>query len=407
MSVTQLDKSSASIPPHVPPELLFDFDYRLDTTGVADQHEVLDSLDSRGAPPIFYTRAYGGHWVIRNYAMCHEIFNDHKRFGTYPSYIPPMADALAMIPVQIDPPDHGRYKRILGPLFSPLATRRLEEHIRAAALESLEPLVARRSCDFVTEYSQMFPQRVFLRFMGLPLEKSREFVEWAKASVTGSLEAKRAAHAKISGFLSVYVDERMADPQDDWGSMLVKAKDERGNPALDRPEILNICNMLFVAGLDTVTNAHSHIWRYLGSRPDLQAQLRVDPSSIPAVVEELLRLFPVTNNSRKVRKDMEFHGLRFRAGESLLMLLSPANRDPAQFSDPLKFDIDRDSNVHLTFGAGIHRCIGSNIARSELRISIEEWQRLIPPFRVGAGEITSIGGITMGIEHLPLEWDAP
>jgi cytochrome P450 len=400
-----VDSDSVVIAPdHVPPDLVVAFDYKKATTGVSDQHAALNELDRQELPPIFYTPAYGGHWVVRSYALVHEVFNDHQNFSTFPSFIPPIPDQLPLIPVQIDPPEHGRYKRILGPLFSPLATRRLEAFIRETAVELLGPIAGRSSCDFVKDYAQCFPQRVFLRFMGMPVDKSGEFVQWAKDFLIGSPQAKKDAGRKITEFIDGFVEEKMAAPGDDWAGTLIKARDTDGRPALTREEIVNICYMLFLAGLDTVTNAHSHMWRYLAENPHLQTALRADPSRIPANVEELLRLFAITNNSRKVRRDMEFHGLRLRAGEPVLLIVSTANRDPDQFPDPHRFDLDRDANVHLSFGAGIHRCIGSNIARAELRISLEEWQSRLPNFRLGEGEISSIGGVTMGLESLPLVW---
>ena len=397
------------VPDHVPPHLVLDFDYRAATTGRPDPYEGLLALDRPEVPSFFYTPANGGHWVARTYEHVSEIFRDHARFATYPSFIPPAPNQPPMIPIQIDPPEHGRYKRLLGPLFSPAAAARLETEIRKTAVSLIEPFAARGACDFVKEYAQLFPQHVFLRFMGMPVEKATDFVEWAKQFLVGATPAeKSAAGRQIVAFIEEFVDRESKAPSDDWAGFLIRSVTADGEAALTRQEIINICYLLFLAGLDTATNAHAHAWRYLAHNPEAQGDLRTHPERIPLAMEELLRFNAITNNSRRARSDMDFHGVHLRQGDAILLVVELANRDPAQFADPNAVRLDREDNLHLTFGAGIHRCIGSNLARTELRVSLEEWQRRIPEFRLGDDSgVRSIGGVTMGLDSLPLVWDVP
>lgn len=393
------------VPPHVPRELVMDFDYKAATSGQSDPYEALLALDEAGAPPLFYTPAQGGHWVARSYEDVSEIFRDYKSFGTYPSFIPPNPNQPPMIPIQIDPPEHGRYKRLLGPLFSPAAAKRLEVEIRKTAIELIDPIAARQSCDFVLEYAQLFPPLIFLRFMGMPVENAADFVDWAKMFLVGSPAEKAAAAQRIVAYIEGFVDEKRKSPQDDWASFLATSLDANGQPALTREELVNISYLLFLGGLDTATNAHAHAWRYLAGNMAAQRDLRAHPEGIPAAMEELLRVNAITNNSRRVREDMEFRGVKLKAGDPILLLVAAANRDDAQFEQPDEVKLDREDNVHLTFGAGIHRCLGSNLARMELRISLEEWQKRIPEFSLGdTSGIRSIGGVTMGLDSLPLVW---
>lgn len=396
----------APVPDHVPRELVYHFNHWRASTDVSDPYAAFAELDRKGVPKIFYSTANGGHWVVRHYALVHEIFNDHQNFGTYPSFIPPNPDTLPMIPMQIDPPDHGRYKRLLGPLFSPAAARRLEQAIAKTVDELLQPLERKTSCEFLGEYAQRFPQLVFLRLMGMPVEKAAEFVEWAKDFLTGTVSEKMEAKAKIVQFIDEFVEQRGIKPGEDWTSLLVTAVTEEGSSALNRREVLNICYMLFLAGLDTVTNAHAHIWRYLAEHAEVQEDLRRNVAKIPLAIEELLRLFAITNNSRRARHDMDFHGLKLKAGDAVLLIVAAANRDSEQFARPFDAVLDREHNVHLTFGAGIHRCLGSNIARTELRISLEQWLKRVPAFRRGPEEVLGLGGVTIGLKSLPLEWGA-
>jgi len=395
----------SNIPDHVPHGLVVNFDYRAATTGGSDPYAAMLRLAESGAPPLFYTPAYGGHWVARTYDLVSEIFRDYRRFGTYPSFIPPNPNQPALIPIQIDPPDHTRYRRLLGPLFSPGAASRLEDQVRRIAVELISPIAKRRSCEFVSEYARLFPQYVFLRLMGMPTDHVEEFVGWVKDFLTGTPSQKADAGKIISGFIARFIDEKRGRPGDDWASFLSGAVSETGDSALTREEIINISYLLFLAGLDTATNAHAHAWRYFAQNPAVQSELRENPERIPSAMEELLRVNAITNNSRKVREDMEFHGTQLKRGEAILLLVALANRDPEHFDGPDEVRLNREDNVHVTFGAGIHRCLGSNLARMELRVSLEEWQRLLPPFTLADGaDIHAIGGVTMGIDRLPLVW---
>jgi cytochrome P450 len=396
------------IPPHVPKHLVFDFDYIAATkTAGSSPFPPLFALDEQGLPDIFWSPLHGGHWVTRRYAALNEIFRDHEHFSTHPMVIPPMKDQpVKMIPMEIDPPDHQRFRRVMGPLFTPVAARRSEKIIRDLAVSLADRVAARGECDFVAAFANKLPPLAFLGFMGMPTERVDEFVGWASASLVGEPEEQAAAGQKIIAFVSEYVESKYASPGDDWASALITAKEADGSPALTRDELVNISYFLFLGGLDTVLNSLSHAWRYLAETPDAQAELRNNPDLIPGAVEEFLRINTIVNNSRRVRKDLRFEGIDFKAGDAVLMLSAVANRDPRQFEAPNKVDFTREVNPHLTFGMGVHRCLGSNIARMEMRIALEEWFKRIPAFHLKPrAEIHATGGVTMGLQNLPLAWE--
>ncbi|MGH6617142.1 cytochrome P450 [Sphingomonas sp.] len=394
------------VPDHVPADLVFDFDYIQATHDVADPYQALMALDRNGYPDIFYSPLLGGHWVVRRYEDVFAIFRDHQGFTSYPIVIPEIqAQTERMIPIQIDPPDHKKYRRVLGPLFTPAATNRLEEIVRETAIDLIDPLVPLGGGDFVRDFAHRFPPTVFLRFMGMPTDRLEEFVGWASDSLVGTAEQQVAAGAKITEFVGRFVDEKYHAPGEDWASIMVQATEPDGTPMLTRAEIINISFFLFLAGLDTVLNSLAHAWRYLATHPEAQQRLSTDPDAIPGAVEEMLRLNTITNNSRRARHDLIFRNVEMRAGDPVLLLAAAANRDGGKFPDPERADLEREHNLHLSFGAGIHRCIGSNLARAEMRIAIEEWLRRIPSFSLRPGaEIRSIGGVTMGLQSLPLSW---
>ena len=396
------------IPAHVPSDHVMEFDYIAATEDVDDPYEALMDLDRAGVPDIFYSPRHGGHWVVRRYEDVYALLRDTESFGTYPAGIPPQQGGPArMLPFEADPPDHGRYRRILGPLFTPAATQGLEEVVRTTASQLIDRFASDGETDFVESFAARFPPLIFLGLMDLPSGNIEEFVELAEKFLCSPTEQAFAGE-KILAILHRHIEAKMREPAEDWISHLIARRETDGSPMLSQDELVNIAFFLFLAGLDTVKNALSHSWRYLAGRPDLQRELHEKPSAVPLLVEELLRFFTITINNRWAMRDMDFKGAPFRKGDGILMLTPVANRDPRKFEHGEAIDITREINPHLTFSAGPHRCLGSYIARMELRVALEEWSKRIPTFRIREGTvIRSTGGPTLGLASLPIAWDAP
>jgi cytochrome P450 len=402
-------KFTSNIPSHIPSALVYDFDYISATKNAgSDPFSPLLALDPCGAPDFFWSPLLGGHWVARRYADVIKLFQDHEHFATHPLSIPPMqGQPTKMIPLEIDPPDHQRYRQIMGRLFTPAATLRIEAEIRKHAAALIEKIAEGTQTDFVETYADRFPPLVFLGLMDMPTDRIDEFVSWASASLVGEPHDQAAAGQNIISFIYEYVERKynQTKTSDDWISTLIDAKDPEGAPALTRAEIVDISYFLFLAGLDTILNSLAHIWRYLAEHSVDQHVLRNNPGMIPNAVEEFLRFNTVATQSRTATQDLIFRGIEIKKGEAVLLLSAVANRDPVQFENGERVDFTRDPNRHLTFGAGVHRCLGSNIARLELRVSLEEWFKRIPPFRLKENTaLRATGGVTMGLEKLPLVW---
>ena len=399
---------ASTAPSHVPENLILDFNYQLDPGNKPTPYEAIEALIKANPPEIFYTPANGGHWVATSYSAIHEIYRNYDDFTTFPVTIPPIKDKpRKLVPIEVDPPDHKKYRAILGPLFTPGAVAKMEDQVRDVAIELIEDVKSKGQCEFLTEVAEKFPPLIFLKFMGMPSDRLEEFVGWAKGMLSNDPETQAMSGAAIGMYIAEFMAAKEHDLDDDWASLLFTAQDESGAPALSPEERLDIAFFLFLAALDTVVNFLTNSWRHLAEKPDLVATLRENPAKIPDAVEEMFRVFAVVNSSRMAKKTTTVKGVTIQKGEQILLMTAISNRDADKFEAPLKLDIEREDNVHLSFGAGPHRCIGSNLARSEARIFMEEWLRRIPQFAIAAGAtVESKGGITLGYKSLPLEWSA-
>ncbi|SPM37375.1 Cytochrome P450, partial [Mycobacterium rhizamassiliense] len=297
-----------------------------------------------------------------------------------------------LIPLGVDPPDHGRYRRLLDPMFSPRRMEAQEADIAERANRFIDAFADRGSCDFTTEFAELFPSAVFLGLMGLPWGELDTLVGMRDGLLhPGTPEStpqertaiQRETAQRVYAYFDRILDDREASPRDDVLSELVGPdKDE----PLSRDEALGTCFVLLTAGLDTVTDSLTCFWAYLAQHPDRRREIVADEAVIPHAVEELLRWeTPVPMVVRWAREESDLGGEVVAAGHHVLVNLSAANLDPAEFDDPLTVRFDRAGNRHLAFGGGAHRCLGSHLARRELRIALREWHRRIPEYTLAPG----------------------
>lgn len=316
-----------------------------------------------------------------------------------------------LIPLEVDPPAHTRYRRLLNPWFVPREMQRLEPDVRAAVRELIDGFADRGRCDFHEELATPLPSRIFLALMGLPTEDLPQFLAWRDATIRpdvepgdiGGAERIRAETARaISDYFRAEIARRRRHPDGTLLSNIVHATIE-GQP-LTEPELLGISHLLLLGGLDTVTATLDCMVHFLARHPDHRRQLLEDPSLIPSAVEELLRwLTPVMVVSRSVARDLEIDGVALEAGDPTFVVLGAANDDESEFGDTA-IDFRRDPNRHLAFGAGHHLCLGAHLARLELRVALEELHARIPDYRIPDGaEISFSTGIRQA-DHLPLEF---
>ena len=390
-------------PGHIPDKVVFDFDIYGDDRLTEDLHASYETLHT-DAPDVFWTPRNGGHWMITRYEDIMDVVRDPEHFSVREMQIPRVEDPPLFIPLSLDPPDNIPYRQALMPFFAPKTVRAMEPKIRQFAVDMIEAVAGEGECDFVDDISSQFPVSVFMELMGMPLDRLREFRTQADAYFESRSDEDVAANfGKIVAIMTELIEMRMSDPQDDLMSKMTQFQINGRDITLG--ELQSICSILFLGGMDTVTNVSSYLFRHLAGDAELQARLAREPEKIPDFIEEGLRSFGVVNTPRLVTKDFERFGVPFRTGDMVLCMLPLGGRDDRKNANPNDFDIDRQKIDHVTFSSGPHLCLGHTLARLEMRVLTEEWMKRIPSFHTKPGIKThSRVGTVMALEQLPLEW---
>lgn len=327
-------------------------------------------------------------FVLRN----HEIFSSNIEMA--------LGNVRPLIPLNIDPPAHSKYRKLLDPLFAP---RRMEEQdadITARANALIDTFIDRGECNFTEEFAEIFPSSVFLGLTGLPMDELDMFLrlrdgilhpEKLDPNAAVDPDARAAVMNKtgqeIYGYFGPLIQERRARPTDDVISGFLAAKVD--GDSLSEEEILDILFLFLIAGLDTVSDTLTCFYAFLARNPSHRRQIVDDPSCIPNAVEELLRWeTPVPAGVPRIAtQDTELpNGCPVSKGTSVIPVYGAANVDPADCPDPFDVRFDREVNRHVAFGGGVHRCLGSHLARRELRVTLREWHRRIPEYQLKPGD---------------------
>jgi cytochrome P450 len=356
-------------------------------------------------PGFFHTaQREATEYVLRH----HELFSSAGALD--------LGNVRPLIPLNVDPPQHTKYRRLLDPLFAPQRMDAIEADVTERANRFIDGFIERGECNFSQDYAELFPSSVFLGLFGLPWEELDAILGMRDGilrpgAADGEVEldpdkrlaVQRETGARIYDYFDHVLDERAAHPRDDILSGFLTA--EIDGDRLDREDILDICFLLLIAGLDTVTDSLTCFYAYLAQHPDHRRQIVEDPAVIPRAVEELLRWeTPVPGVPRLATGDSELAGCPFSAGTMVMVSLGAANVDPAEFDDPFEVRFEREENRHLGFGGGVHRCLGSHLARRELRVTLREWHRRIPEYELKPGiELRYAAGLRT-VENLELVW---
>ncbi|MGE0384365.1 MAG: cytochrome P450 [Gammaproteobacteria bacterium] len=399
----------ASVPAHVPPELVFDVDFAAMPGVMQDPHGALARL--LDYPPVFYApraRFGGPAWVLARHALIEEAYQDAGLFSSRHNadFSSLIGEDWRLIPLEIDPPLLAQYRALLTPLLSPARMAALETGVRETCIGLIESFRGRGGCEFMRDFGLPFPVTIFLRLMGLPLDEARQFNAWEEDIIHGTtLQARADAARAIKDYLMRLIAERRRRPADDITSHVVHGR--IGERAVTDEEALGVCYLLFVAGLDTVGGVQGYQFWHLARDPALQARLAGNAEAIAAFVEESLRAYAIVFSGRELTRDAVFHGAPMKAGDKVVLPTPLAGRDPAAYAHPDRFDMDRPALRHMAFGLGPHRCLGSHLARRELRVAIDEWLRRIPRFRIDPGDTVVPNPVsTWGMSRLPLSWPA-
>ena len=398
------ESEAVAVPPHVRPEQVYRFDIYNDPGLLEDVHLGYRALQLE-APEIFYTPHNGGHWMVTRFDLIEGVIRDTVNFSNKEIEIPKTESPFVAIPINLDPPEHTPYRKMLMRHFTPRMVSGLEGKMQEWAERLIGNVVADGHCDFAA-LGAVYPVTVFMELAGLPLDRYVEFREMVTEFFSHVPPERRIElQAQIFGELETVFRARLAEPRDDLFSRL--AAEEIDGKALTMDELLSVGFLLFVAGLDTVANALTFGFNFLARNPHIQDRLRNEPEAIPNFIDESMRRFAVTNGVRLIRNDIEFAGAQLKAGEMMVAPMTLAGMDDRRNPDPETFDIDRKRRQHISFSTGPHLCLGHFMARAEMRVFIAEFLRRIPRFAIADDfKPKWRAGAVMSLEELPIVWDA-
>ncbi len=376
---------------------------------VADPFSIWDDL--RKSCPVAHTDRRGSTWLPTRYQDVVDLAHDVEHFSsTDISVIPFEGDIpedpvlpYGVPPISADPPLHTWTRRLLLPWFSHRRVQSYEAMTRELCAKLVDGFIDKGAADAAGDYAQQIPVRVIAGILGVPASLSDTFTGWVRDVLEFADDPERRMRG-TEGLITFFVEEvarRKKEPGEDLLSDLLHSEFE-GAP-VEESVVLGIAALVLIAGVDTTWSAiGSSLW-HLATHPEDRDRLVTDPDAMPLAIEELLRAYSPVTMARLVTEDTEFEGCPMKAGDKVLMNFPGANRDPEAFEDADRVILDRAHNRHVAFGSGIHRCAGSNLARMELRVALEEWLARIPTFLLDQGdEVTWAGGQVRGPRHLPV-----
>ena len=388
-----------------------DFDH-LDPQWVNDPYPIWEDL--RGRCPVAHTQRFGGAWFPATHEGVSAVAKDTEHFTSRQviiSYTRPTEEDLpAPIglapPITSDPPFHVDARRLILPAFAPGPINALEPAIRELCNRLLDNLGDHEIVNAGEEYAQFIPPAVIAKMLGFPPEDEdffREIIHNIIGSADNQDDAERERRqAETEEYFNKQIQDHIDNPRDDLTTYLLNV--ELGGQKLQHDHVRGTMILILVAGIDTTWSAiGASIW-HLAQNPDDLARLVNEPDLMPVAIEEFLRFYAPVTMGRMVKEDFDFNGCPMKKDDWVLLGFPAANRDPAAFKDADKFIIDREENRHVAFGLGIHRCAGSNLARLELRIAIEEFIKRYPKFELANPEgVTWAAGQVRGPRNLPVK----
>ena len=363
----------------------------------------------RSECPVARSDSYGGSWLPARYddvtAVARDIGTFTSSLGVSVIDVPGRKEALKQgsPPIDADPPLHTWTRRLMLQAMSPQAVLSYEPGTRDLCRSLIASIIDDGRADAASDYAQQLPVRVIGALLGVPEDQSDRFVGWVRSILefANDVERRGKATAELADFLRGEIADRRVNPGTDLISHMVMSEHE-GQP-IEEDLIIGEAALLLVAGVDTTWSAIGSSLLHLATHPDDRRRMVEDPDVWPLAIEEFLRFYAPVTMARTATTDTEVAGCPISKGDRVLLSFPAANRDEAHFDDADRFIIDRAQNRHLAFGVGIHRCAGSNLARMELRIALEEWLAAIPDFELeDPSAVTWAGGQIRGPRSVPV-----
>ena len=375
----------------------------------------------RGTCPIAHTERNGGSWLPTRYEdvqamarMVPELSSLSPLVVDLPEEIENDPDTGIFsgynsgAPISADPPVQNWTRRILLPHFTPRAIEPLRDYTERLCRELIDGFVHDGGCDASVDYAEQIPPRLIARKLGIDESRVDQFSEWIRnAGELGQLDPELRVRSRktIRAFFDAEVADRRLNPADDLISALLESEVD-GRPITDEM-VVGMCHLQLAAGIETTRSSiGSALWHFAGHEDDRRRMAEADDDLWGTAIEELLRFYSPVTMGRNAAQDVEYGGVTFRKGDKVLMNFPGANHDPEVFENPDEVILDRQRNRHIAFGAGIHRCAGSNLARMEMEVALRTWFERIPEFTLADPDaVTWSGGQIRGPRILPVEFD--
>lgn len=395
-------------PDNVPVDRVFDFDIYAPLPAGTDLHVFWHDMGRDAPHSLMWTPRNGGHWIALKGEVSDVVMSESDRFSNNTVLVPKdtAGEAYRLIPLSLDPPEHRPFRNLLNDNLSPKAIKGLDEEITALTAELIEGFKPKGECDFIHEFAEQLPVRMFMRVVDLPLLDLPKLKHLADQFTRpdGSMTYPEVI-STFREYIQPVITTRRGAGGSDMISRMVSSQIE-GRDLTDY-EAENICIQVLVGGLDTVVNLMGFVMSWLGKDEKLRRAIAADPALIDTALLEFLRRFPVVSSSREVRQDIAFEGVSLKAGDMVMSSTITVSMDEATNADPLAFSLERTHRRHSTFGRGSHTCPGAPLARLELKIMLREWFARIPEFRLKPGtSIEFASGIVATVKPFVLTWDA-
>jgi cytochrome P450 len=382
-------------------------------------HQIFTEM--RGSCPVAHSVEHGGYYVLSRYKDVYDAAHKPDTLSSFPVTIPPFGNPTPMIPIEADPPRHRKYRTLVGRQFSPKSVEELQPQMHEMVTRIIDDMHGKKEADLAKDIAVPLPLRAILElYLGVP-EKDwemlkDEFIFMLQPDPDKTDEENQEASMQAGLNCTMYFAEMLENLRTNgYGTDLISDLDqaEVDGQRLEDDEIFGFLLVLVPAGFDTTASVLSRLLLMFAERPEVRDQLDAvvdDPDKLDLAIEELIRFIPPQPGvARNVTEKCEFADHEFGQGDRILLLWPSANRDPEEFPDPDELKLDRQPNRHLGFGSGIHRCLGSHLARLELKTFLKEFLHRVPRYQVAPDkEAVWHTGNTWGVKTVPVvfdEWD--
>lgn len=393
------------VPDHVDPARVVDWNYLRDPRLPHDPYAVFEEWIEAAPAEVVWTTANGGHWMVMRHEAVLDALQKPDFFSSRYTTIPPVNRAK-LIPEELDPPEHAKYRSVLAKRLGPKMMKFFDARARALANELISKVEDQGEADLMDALTVPMPCALFLEMVGLPVSRTREFVQWKDELFKGTPEQRANANERINALIAQSIEEKRKAPGgEDLMSFLIHEGRIDGEP-ISQEDLMAYGFLFFLAGLDTVTSLMTSCFAHLAQNPDKRDELLANPKIIPDFIEEILRRFGVVNMIRTASQDFEWRGISVRKGDQFVCSSIIADLDRREFPAPMTIDFEREDNRHIGFGGGPHRCAGSHLARTELIAAFDEVLPRLKNLRLKPGTTLEYDAASMiSLKSLPVQWD--